>query len=474
MESQQKPNSEGLSRSLNNRHIQFLALGGVIGVGLFYGVSQAIQVAGPGVIIAYILAGIVVAIVMRALGELTVEKPVAGSFSRYANDFFGPRMGFVTGGMWWFFWVATVMSELAAIGKLVQFWYPAFPVWVPGLISLVLFTVSNLLVVKLFGELEFVFAILKVLAIIVFMVFGALMVLTGVFNHGDVVGLTNLWSHHGFLPYGWIGVIQAVSLVIQAYSGVETLAVEAGESGDPTASMPKAFRSITFRVSFFYIGSILIMLCAYPWINLAHASGSPYVLLFKQVGIPAAATIVNLIIIFAGLSSCNTGVYGGSRVLFSMSHDKMMPDGFKKLNKNQVPYIAIIITAVAISIGTIITYFAPDYVYIWITSASAFASIFTWFVILVLEITFRFRTSKSGEGLQYPMPFWPILPIIGLIMLVLAFAAIVYSPLTRISVLSGIVWLALLLVYYQLVVAPKYKKLNFKGEKSLEEEGFDM
>ncbi|MBM7645636.1 AAT family amino acid transporter [Scopulibacillus daqui] len=470
MESRQKPYSEGLSRSLNNRHIQFLALGGVIGVGLFYGVSQAIQVAGPGVIIAYILAGAVAAIVMRALGELTVERPVAGSFSRYAHDMFGPRMGFVTGGMWWFFWVATVMSELAAIGKLIQFWFPAFPIWVPGLISLVLFTVSNLLVVKMFGELEFVFAVLKVFAIMSFMIFGALMILTGAFNHGQAVGLTNLSSHHGFLPYGWLGVVQAVSLVIQAYSGIETLAVEAGESGDPRASMPKAFQSITFRVSFFYIGSIFIMLCAYPWTHLIHVNGSPYVLLFKQIGIPAAATVVNIIIILAGLSSCNTGVYGGSRILFSMSRDQMMPNAVDQLNKNQVPYIAVIMTAAAISIGTIITYLSPDEVYIWITSASAFASIFTWVVILVLELTFRRKISKSGQELRYPMPFWPILPFIGLGMLVLAFAAIVYSPLTRISVFSGVIWLVLLLVYYQIAIAPKKEM----AERSAEEERVDL
>ncbi|TCP31551.1 AAT family amino acid transporter [Scopulibacillus darangshiensis] len=470
MKNGQEPHSEGLSRSLKNRHIQFLALGGVIGVGLFYGASQAVKVAGPAVIIAYILAGVVVAIVMRALGEMTVEKPVAGSFSRYAGDLLGPRMGFLTGGMWWFFWVATVMSELAAIGKLIQFWFPGFPAWIPGLIALVLFTVSNLLVVKIFGELEFVFAILKVLAILAFMVFGALIILTGIFSDGKVVGLTNLWANEGgFLPYGWMGIVMAVSLVIQAYSGIETLAVEAGESDNPISSMPKAFRSVTYRISFFYVGSILIMLCAYPWTNLAHETGSPYVLLFTQIGVPAAATIINILIIFSGLSSCNTGVYGGSRILFSMANDKMMPAGITKLNKNKVPYISIFSTSIAISIGTIITYFSPDYVYIWITSASAFASIFTWIVIIVLELIFRQKISKQNQTLHYPMPLWPGLPILGLIMLVLALGCILYSPLTRLSVLSGVIWLLILIIYYQLAIAPKnresIKEQDIKFEK---------
>jgi amino acid transporter, AAT family len=463
---EQRTKSEGLDRSLKDRHIQFLALGGVIGVGLFYGASEAIKIAGPGVLIAYILAGVIVSIVMRALGELTVERPSAGSFSRYAHDLLGPRMGFLTGGMWWFLWVATVMSELAVIGKLIQFWFPNFPVWVSGVIALVLFTLSNLMVVKIFGETEFVFSILKILAIIVFMIFGLLMILTGVFNDGKVVGLTNLWAHDGILPYGWFGVVQAVSLVIQGYAGIETLAVEAGESDSPRSSMPKAFRSVTLRVSFFYIGSIFIMLCAYPWTRLIHQDGSPYVLLFTQVGIPLAATVANLIIILAGLSSCNTGVYGGSRALFTMANDHLLPKTFSKLSKNQVPYISIIVTALAMSIGTIVTYLSPEYVYIWITSASAFACIFTWSVILILELIYRNKAKKQGRVFHYPMPFWPFLPIVGLLMLVLAFISIVISPLTRVSVFAGILWLVILLVYYQLMIVQKYKKEMIMQEDS--------
>lgn len=449
-----------LSRSLKNRHIQFLALGGVIGVGLFYGASQAVKMAGPGVLAAYIAAGLVVAIVMRALGEMTVEKPVAGSFSKYAHDLFGERMGFVSGGMWWFLWVATVMSELAAIGKLVQFWFPHFPAWIPGFLALILFTVSNLLAVKIFGEIEFVFAILKVFAILAFMVFGALMIFTGLFNGGKIVGFSNLWAHGGFFPAGWFGVFQAVAIVIQGYAGIETLAVEAGESDNPRQSMPKAFRSVTYRISFFYIGSILIMLCAYPWTQLAGHDGSPYVLLFSQVGIPVAAALMNLIIIFSGLSSCNTGVYGGSRQLYSMANEGLLPRSLNRLNKQRIPYAGVFATAVAMSVGTVITYLAPDTVYVWITSASAFSAIFIWALILVLELVNRAASKDKGASFHYKMPFWPVLPIAGLVMLLLAFIAIAISPLTRISVFAGVLWLVFLLVYYQIVVAPKVRAEN--------------
>lgn len=436
-----------LKRSLSSRQLQMLAIGGVIGVGLFYGASLSVKMAGPGVLIGFLACGLAAAIVMRALGEMTVAKPVSGSFSEYAGQYLGKKVGFVTGGMWWFYWVATVMSELAAIGKLIQFWFPAFPAWVPGLIALLLFTASNLFAVKVFGELEYWFAILKVLAIAVFMVFGLLIMLTGVFNAGHPVGLSNLWKDGGFLPHGWLGVVASISLVIQAYSGIETLAVEAGESKDPGRNMPKAFRRVSLRILILYIGSIFVMLCAFPWTYLIHHPGSPYVVMFQRAGIPIAAGLVNLLIILSGLSSCNTGLYGGSRMIYSMAQEKKRHSALINLNKNHIPHIAVWLTSAAISIGILITYLAPNNVYIWITSASAFASLWTWGIILVSELVWRGKVNQTGLRPQFAMPWWPLLPIFGLLLLILSFIAMVVSPYTRISVLSGIVWLILLWVY---------------------------
>ena len=475
----------GLRRSLSNRQLQMLAIGGVIGVGLFYGASLSVKMAGPGVLIGFLACGLAAAIVMRALGEMTVEKPVSGSFSEYAGKHLGAKVGFVTGGMWWFYWVATVMSELAAIGKLIQFWFPTFPAWVPGLIALVLFTASNLFAVKVFGELEYWFAILKILAIVVFMVFGLLMMFTGVFTSGNPVGLTNLWKDGGFLPHGWFGVIASISLVIQAYSGIETLAVEAGESKDPARSMPKAFRRVTLRILVLYVGSIFVMLAAFPWTYLIHHPGSPYVVMFSRAGIPIAAGLVNLLIILSGLSSCNTGLYGGSRMLYSLSikrHGQQVPNTVspktvdvedswnaeqsnrveqsgrvnesdpltpvtQRLNQNQVPHVAVWLTAAAISVGILITYLAPNNVYIWITSASAFASLWTWGIILVSELAWRSKVNRQGLRPQFAMPWWPTLPILGLLILIFSFLAMVVSPYTRISVFSGVIFLVLLFIY---------------------------
>ncbi|QQE81005.1 amino acid permease [Alicyclobacillus sp. SO9] len=443
-------NVDGLRRAMSSRQIQMLAIGGVIGVGLFYGASLSVKIAGPGVIIDFIVCGIIVAIVMRALAEMTAERPISGSFSTYAGEVLGPGFGFVTAGMWWFFWVATVMSELAAIGKLIQFWFPGIPAWLPGAVALVLFTLSNLLTVKVFGELEYWFAILKVLAVLVFMVFGLLIILTGVFNHGQAVGLSNLWRHGGFLPNGFLGVVMAISLTVQAYSGVETLAVESGETRNPEKNVRKAFNTVTWRIGILYIGSIFIMLAAFPWDYLTHHSGSPYVLLFEKIGIPVAASVVNIIIILSGLSSCNTGLYGGSRMIFGATRGGRFGRTLGALNSKQIPHVAVFATGLSIAVGIVITYLAPNRVYVWITSASAFADLWVWAIILVSEIMFRKRTEFQfqGTGLRFAMPFWPLTPILGFVLIVVAFTAIVVSPLTRISVFSGVVFLGVLWIYY--------------------------
>lgn len=439
--------TEGLRRSMSTRQIQMLAIGGVIGVGLFYGASLSVKLAGPAVIIDFAVCGLIVAIVMRTLAEMTVEEPISGSFGIYAKKFLGERISFITSGMWWFYWVATVMSELAAIGKLMEYWFPALPAWLPGLIALVLFIFTNLFSVRVFGEIEYWFAALKVFAVGIFMLFGALIIATGLFNGGHALGFVNLWQNGGFAPNGFIGIAMAISLTVQAYSGIETLGVEAGETKDPEKNIRRAFHTVTLRIAILYIGSIFIMLCAFPWNYLIDHAGSPYVLLFAKIGIPFAAGLVNLIIILSGLSSCNTGLYGGSRMLFGTARGGRFETTVGKLNARRVPHVAVWLTGMAIAVGILITYLAPNNVYVWITSASAFADLWVWAIILVSEMTFRSQMNRAGRTLRYPVPFWPITPLLGLLLVILSFIAILVSPLTRISVLTGVAFLLLLWLY---------------------------
>lgn len=419
-------------------------------MGLFYGAGVALKLAGPSVILDYIIGGVIVAIVMRALGEMTVEEPLAGSFSRHARRTMGPMAGFLTGGMWWFFWVSTVMSELAAIGLLVEYWFPQVAAWIPGLIALIIFVLTNLLTVEVFGELEFWFAVLKVTAIAAFILLGIGVAVTASFNPGHhQAGFSNLYALGGFFPKGLSGFLQAFSLVVLGYSGVETLAVTAGETGDPKEAIPKAVSNVTWRIAILYVGSVFVMLIAFPWTALAGRHLSPYVLLFQRVGVPLAATVINIIIITSGLSSSNTGLYGGSRMLFSLSKEKSLPGSLSYLSKNKVPTRTVIITGLAMSIGILITYLSPNTVYVWISSAASFAAIWTWGTILVSEMLFRRR--HRSRPLSYPMPLWPVLPIIGLLLLIGVLIAIMISPLTHISVWSGILWLAFLVIWWQLV-----------------------
>lgn len=421
-------------------------MGGVIGVGLFYGSGQALELAGPSILIDYAIGGIIVLIMMRALGEMTVEEPLAGSFSRHAERTMGPMAGFLTGGMWWFFWVSTVMSELSAIGLLVQYWFPNFPPWIPGLIALALFTVSNLTSVKVFGEVEFWFAVLKIFAISAFIVVGLLLAAIALFgtSHHEA-GFSNLWRYHGFFPKGLGGMLQAFSLVVLGYSGVETLAVTAGESENPLDAIPRAVSNVSWRILILYLGSVFVMLIAFPWSALAGRHTSPYVLLFARIGVPAAATIINAIIITSGLSSSNTGLYGGSRMVFSMSDKRFVPPGMKKLNGRKVPKWAVLMTGLGMSVGILVTYLAPNSVYVWMSSAASFAALWTWGTILISELLFR---RKFTGRLRYPTPGWPVIPFIGLALIAATLAAIAVSPLTDLSVWSGAVWLVFLIVWW--------------------------
>lgn len=437
--------SQGLKRSLSNRQMQLLSMGGVIGVGLFYGSGVALQLAGPSIIIDYAIGGLIVLIMMRALGEMTVEEPLAGSFSRHAERSIGPMAGFLTGGMWWFFWVATVMSELSAIGLLFQYWFPSFPPWIPGLIALILFTLANLSSVKVFGEVEFWFAVLKIFAIAAFIVVGLFLAMAALGGGGHEAGFPNLWRYHGFFPKGLGGMLQAFSLVVLGYSGVETLAVTAGESEDPLNAIPQAVSNVSWRILILYLGSVFVMLVAFPWSALAGHHTSPYVLLFARIGVPAAATVINAIIITSGLSSSNTGLYGGSRMLFSMADKHFLPPSVQRLNQKKVPKHAVWITGLGMSVGILMTYLAPNSVYVWISSAASFAALWTWGTIVVSEMLFRRRFRGR---LRYPMPGWPVVPVIGLALIAATLVAIAISPLTHISVWAGGAWLVLLIVWW--------------------------
>ncbi|MBV8341378.1 MAG: amino acid permease, partial [Gammaproteobacteria bacterium] len=245
-----------LSRNLRNRHIQLIAIGGTIGVGLFLGSAKAIHNAGPGLLLAYALGGVAIFFIMRALGELLSYRPVAGSFASYAEEFCGPFAGFATGWSYWFMWIATAMAELTAIGVYVRYWLPEVPQWLPALVALLVLYGANLLAVRVFGELEFWFALIKVFTIVALIVAGLAVILFHIGDLGAGAGVANLWSHGGFLPFGIAGVALTMQIVMFAYNGVELIGVTAGEARDPAVVLPRATNGIIARILIFYIGAL--------------------------------------------------------------------------------------------------------------------------------------------------------------------------------------------------------------------------
>ncbi|MGX1156710.1 L-asparagine transporter-like permease [Streptomyces albogriseolus] len=299
---------EGYERGLGSRQVQMIAIGGAIGVGLFMGAGANIAKAGPSIILMYALAGVVIFFIMRALGELLLYRPVSGSFAEYAREFLGPFFGFVTGWTYWLMWVVTGMAELTAAAIYIHFWFPEIPQWVSALVFLVVLFGVNLISVKIFGEVEFWFSMIKVTAIIGMIVIGLGVLTLGFSDAGDTAAVSNLWSHDGFFPNGIGSSLMTLQGVMFAYLAVELVGVTAGESENPEKTLPKAINTLPWRIIVFYVGALLVILSVVRWTEFS-AGESPFVHAFGKIGIPLAAGIVNFVVLTAALSSCNSGMY---------------------------------------------------------------------------------------------------------------------------------------------------------------------
>lgn len=441
-------NNEGLHRGLKERHIQLIAIGGAIGVGLFLGSATAIKTAGPALAFSYLIGGLVIFIIMRALGELAVAYPVAGSFSAYANNFLGPLAGHVTGWTYWFMWVVTCMAEITAVGIYVQFWFPQIPQWLSALIALVAMTVVNLINVKAYGEFEFWFALIKVVTIIAMIILGAGMIFFGFGNHGEPVGISNLWSHGGFFPHGIEGVIMSLVMVMFAYLGVELIGVTAGEAENPEKSIPAAIDKVLWRILIFYVGALLVIMAIYPW-NEIGTKGSPFVLTFSKIGIPAAADLINFVVMTAALSSCNSGLFSTGRMLYNLALQKNAPPVLGRLSKHGIPYVGILVSSAFLLVGVILNYLVPAKVFIYITSVATVGALYIWGIILVAEM--KFRQSLSPEELArvtYRTPLWPYASWAALAFLAFVLVLMAFDSGTRIALYVGPVWFILVIASY--------------------------
>ncbi|MGP3974041.1 amino acid permease [Streptomyces sp. 8N114] len=437
---------EGYERGLGSRQVQMIAIGGAIGVGLFLGAGANIEKAGPSLILMYALAGVIVFFIMRALGELLLYRPVSGSFAEYAREFLGPFWGYVTGWTYWLLWVVTGMAELTAAAIYIHYWFPDIPQWVTALAFLVLLYVANLISVKIFGEIEFWFSMVKVTAIIGMIVIGLGVVTFGFSAAGDTASASNLWAHDGFFPNGVGSSLMTLQGVMFAYLAVELVGVTAGESENPEKTLPKAINTLPFRIIVFYVGALSVILMVVKW--TAFEDGvSPFVAAFAKIGIPAGAAIVNFVVLTAALSSCNSGMYSTGRMLRDLAANAEAPKLLGRLSSSKTPAIGITLSAALMGIGVVLNYVVPEKAFTYVTSVATAAGIWTWMMILVSHILYR-RAVVAGRlpASSFPAPGGSVCSWIAVVFLLMVTVFIALDPDGRISLYVGAGWAVCLAV----------------------------
>ena len=454
-----------LERGLKPRHVEMIALGGTIGVGLFMGSASTIQTAGPSVLLCYALAGLVMFFIMRIMGEMLYLEPVTGSFATYGHKYICPFAGYLTAWCYWFLWVTVGLSEVTAVGIYVHFWFPDVPQWISALGGMLIVTLANMAAVKYYGDFEFWFAIIKVTTIVVMLVVGAMIILFGFGNNGVPLGFSNLWSHGGFFPNGFGGMISAMCVVAAAFQGVELVGITAGEAQNPKETLRKATKNIVWRILIFYIGAIFVVITLYPWDELGML-GSPFVTTFAKVGVTSAAGIINFVVLTAALSGCNSGIYSSGRMLYTLAENGQAPKFFGKLSSHGVPQHGIMVTLACLLFGVVLNYLSPDSkLFLYIYSASVFPGMVAWFVLAYSQKNFRKRWGEKAMA-EHPFksPLFPYANYFCLIFLVLVTIGMWVNPDTRMSLIAG--WTFMIIVTAGYFLAG-YRKNEYNEDGTL-------
>ncbi|MEJ8635026.1 amino acid permease [Streptomyces sp. NPDC006475] len=387
---------EPLAHGLKQRHLTMLGLGGVIGAGLFVGSGAGIAVAGPGIVLSYLIAGTIAMLVMRMLGEMSSAMPASGSFSVHAEKAIGRWAGFTVGWLYWFLLVVVLAVEATAAATIAHDWAPALPQWGWVLVFMVLFTLANLTAVRNFGEFEFWFAALKVGAIVLFLILGTLAVF-GLLPDTDPVGLTHLTGDGGFLPNGWGGVISGVLAVVFAFGGLEVVTIAAAETDDPARAVGRAVRSAVVRILFFYVGSMLVIVTLLPW-TAQQAGLSPYVTVLDSIGIPQAGQIMNIVVFVALLSALNANLYGASRMVFSLAERGEAPRGLLRISGGGVPRRAVLASVAFGFVSVLLNLKWPDSVFLYLLNSVGAVLLFVWALIAVSQLRLRRRIEREAPG----------------------------------------------------------------------------
>ena len=440
-------NERGLARQLSERQISMMALGGAIGTGLFLGSALSVRTAGPGIILTYILGAAITMLLMGCLAEMAVAHPTAGAFGVYADLYLSPWAGFAIRYTYWAAQSIAIGGEAVAAAIYTQWWFPHSPAWLWVVIYSVVLIFVNARSVGAFGEFEYWFSLVKVIAIVVFMLLGAA-ILFGVHQRRPI-GLENFRAYGGFLPNGWLGVWLALAFVIFSFIGSEVVAVTAGEAKDPQRTVPRAIRSMLARLIVFYVGAIAILVGVIPWSQIQPGQSitiSPFVRVFDLMHIPAAAHLINFVVLTAALSSMNCNLYLGTRMVFSLARAGYAPEVFGRISGNSAPLPALLISAAGLGVATVFALVFPASAYVYMFGIALFGGLFAWFLIFLTHL--GFRRHRSAESRLLVMPMFPATTALGAVAVLAILISTWWVPGMRVTLEAGVPWLLLITAVY--------------------------
>ncbi len=416
-----------------------------MGTGLFLGSASVIKSAGPAVILGYAIAGFIAFLIMRQLGEMVVEEPVAGSFSHFAYKYWGNFAGFASGWNYWVLYVLVAMAELSAVGKYIQFWWPDFPTWASAAIFFVLINAVNLTNVKVFGEMEFWFAIIKVIAVIAMILFGGWLLFSG--TGGPQATVRNLWEQGGFMPNGLGGLVMVMAIIMFSFGGLELVGITAAEADNPETTIPKATNQVLWRILIFYIGSLAVLLSLMPWTRVT-AETSPFVFIFHELGDAMVANALNVVILTAALSVYNSCVYCNSRMLFGLAQQGNAPKALLNVDRRGVPVMSILVSAVATALCVLLNFLMPAEAFGLLMSLVVSALVINWAMISLAHLKFRKKKNQQGVTTRFKAVLYPLGNWICLVFLAGILVLMAMTPGMAISVWLIPVWLIVLAIGY--------------------------
>lgn len=437
-------NNQKLQRTMTSRHITMMALGGAIGAGLFKGSSAAIDMAGPSVLLAYLIGGIILLFVMQGLAEMAVRNSDARTFRDLVQSILGKYPAYFLDWIYWKMWVLNIAAESVVAAIFIQYWLPDYPIWILALSVSLLVTAVNLLSVKVFAETEYWLALIKITVIVVFIIAGLALLLVTFGNH-TAVGFSNLTDHGGFFPNGPTGLIAAMLVVIYSYGGTEIIGITLAETKNPEKVVPKAVRSTLVRITFFYLLPFFIIVSLIPWNEVNGVAESPFVMVFNMIGIPGADHFMNAVVLLAIISSMNSGLYGSSRVLYTQAVDGRVPKIFAHLSKNKVPVYAILMCTLALYMGVIISLFAGEKTFEFLMGSLGYTVLFIWLIIAVAHL--KSRKKQPERKSAYIVKWFPYTTWAAIIALSAILIGIIFTTSIIVTGITLAIYIFITLTY---------------------------